>query len=50
MNPKLYGKEHIIYILISVIVAVAVCICAKKFAKTEKSQKIIIKCAGLILF
>ena len=50
MNPKVFGKEHLIYIFISIITAVVVCLCAKKFAKTEKSQKILIKCAGAILF
>ena len=50
MNPQLFGKEHILYIVISILFAVGVCICAKKFAKTEKSQKIIMKCAGVLLF
>ncbi len=50
MNPQLYGKEHLTYVIISLAVAIIVCICAKKFAKTEKSQNIIIKCAGILLF
>ncbi|MBQ7885247.1 MAG: YwaF family protein [Clostridia bacterium] len=49
MNPVLFGKEHIIYIVISIIVATVVCICAKKFAKTEKSQKILMRCLGGVL-
>ncbi len=50
MNPTVFGKEHIIYMVISVITAVVTCVCAKKFAKTEKAQKWVIKCAGGILF
>ncbi len=48
--PVLYGTEHLIYIAISLVLAFIVCFCAKRFAKTEKSQKIIIKCAGALLF
>lgn len=50
MNPQLYGMEHIIYIIISIISALCICILAKIFAKTKKSQKIIIKISALILF
>ena len=50
MNPQLYGKEHITYIIICMVVAIAVCICAKLFIKTEKAKKIFMKCAGLVLF
>ena len=50
MNPVLYGTEHIIYVILSIITGLAVCICAKIFAKTEKSKKIIIKGAGVLLF
>ena len=49
MTPAVFGKEHLIYIIFSIITAVVVCVCAKKFAKTERSQKIIVKCAGGIL-
>lgn len=50
MNPKIYGIEHIIYIIISVILTVIICICAKKFVKTDEAQKILIKISGGILF
>lgn len=48
--PVVYGVEHCIYIAISVLVALAVCFCAKKFAKTEKAQDIMVKImAGVLL-
>ena len=50
MNPKIFGKEHLIYVLISVALAVIVCVFAKIFAKTEKAKKIVVKCAGAVLF
>ena len=50
MNPKIFGKEHLIYVLISVALGVAICVLAKIFAKTEKSKKIVVKCAGAMLF
>ena len=49
MNPKIYGTEHIIYVAISLMVAVTACVCAKKFIKSEKTQKITVKCLGGIL-
>ncbi|MGN0961105.1 MAG: hypothetical protein ACI4PF_02760 [Christensenellales bacterium] len=47
--PKVFGKEHIIYFVISVILIIVGLICAKKFAKSEKSQKIILKSVALAL-
>lgn len=46
---KLFGLEHILYLVVCAIIFVPSLICAKKFAKTEKSQKIIIKSMGLVL-
>ena len=40
MNPQVFGKEHLIYVLVSVVVAFGACLCAKLFAKTEKSQNL----------
>lgn len=50
MNPQVFGKEHLIYIAISLFVAFAVCFLSAKYAKTEKSKNIIIKAASAILF
>lgn len=50
MNPKIGGWQHIVYFLIVVGLTVAGMICAKKFAKTEKSKSIILKSlAGALL-
>lgn len=50
MNPKIFGLEHILYFVISVILMIAGLICAYKFAKTEKSKLIILKSvAGALL-
>ena len=38
MNPVVYGKEHSLYVVISVIVALATIILAKLFIKTEKAN------------
>ena len=50
MPPKLYGPEHITYIIISTIIGIAILFFTKKFTKSEKSQVIILKCvAGCLL-
>lgn len=50
MNPQVFGKEHLIYVIASIIVTLAVCILSKLFIKTEKAKTIFIKISGLILF
>ena len=51
MAPQLFGIEHILYIIITTILAAAGLLLAKKYAKTEKSQKIVLKIlAALLLF
>lgn len=50
MPAQLYGIEHFIYIGITTVIATAGLICAKKFAKTEKAQTIILKSLALALF
>lgn len=50
MDLRVFGAVHWIYLAITLALSVAGLICAKKFAKTEKSQKIILKCiAGALL-
>lgn len=49
MNPKIFGWEHLTYFAICVIAIIIGLICAKKFAKTEKAQNIIIKSLALAL-
>lgn len=48
--PKIFGLEHSIYVAISVVLAVIVCLCAKFFIKTEKAKSIFMRCAGAVLF
>lgn len=49
MNPELFGWQHFTYLAIFIALSVAGIICAKKFAKSEKSQTIIIKSLALAL-
>ena len=48
--PKIFGLEHIIYMVITFAMSIAGLILIKKFCKTEKSQKIAVKIAGTVLF
>ena len=50
MAPQLFGIEHILYIIISTVLACAGLLAAKKFAKTEKSQAIFLKSLAVLLF
>ena len=50
MDLRVFGSVHWIYLAITVTLTVVGLICAKKFAKSEKSQNIILKCLGAALF
>lgn len=50
MPAELYGIEHFTYIGITSALAAAGLILAKKYAKTEKSQNIILKSLAFLLF
>jgi len=50
MPAKLYGIEHFTYIGITAALAVVGLLCAKKFAKTEKAQSIVLKGLAVALF
>ena len=50
MNPQVFGKEHLIYIAVSISVAVAVCFLVKRYARTERVKACVIKCAAAVLF
>ena len=49
MAPQLFGIEHILYIIISTVVASAALLLAKKYAVSEKSQRIFLKVLALLL-
>ena len=46
---NIFGWQHILYLVICAIIFVPALICAKKFAKTERSQHIIVKATGVLL-
>lgn len=50
MNPQVFGKEHLIYIIVCILIALIVCFLAKRYAKTEKNKTIVIKISAIILF
>lgn len=50
MAPQLFGIEHILYIVITTILGGAGLLLAKKFAKTEKAQRNVLKLLALLLF
>ena len=49
MNPVLYGKEHIIYLIVSFSVTIILLFVIKKYVKREKTLIIIAKLTGILL-
>ena len=49
MNPKLFGIEHILYIILSTLLGSVCLLVAKKWARSEKSQKCILRSLALCL-
>ena len=47
---KIFGWQHFVYLAVVFALSIPALVCAKLFAKSEKSQKIIIKSVGLALF
>lgn len=50
MNLDVFGEVHLIYLGITLPLSAAILWAAKKHAKTEKSQQIVLKSIALILF
>ena len=50
MAPEIFGIEHILYIIISTIIGGGSLFLAYKYAKSEKSQNIILKIIAVLLF
>ena len=50
MNPQVFGKAHLLYIAVSIVTALVVCLLTARFAKTEKAQNAVMKFAGGVLF
>ncbi len=49
MVPQVFGKEHIIYMIVSTVVGAACLLLAKKYAKTEKARTLVLKCIAFLL-
>ena len=50
MAPQLFGIEHILYIVITTVVAVVGLLLAKKYATSEKAQNFVLKGIATALF
>ena len=50
MNPEVFGIEHLLYLFIFSALTVVFLICVHKFAKSSKTQTIILKITAAILF
>ena len=50
MAPQLFGIEHILYIIITTVVAVVGLLLAKKYATSEKAQTFVLKGIAAALF
>ncbi len=50
MGPKLFGLEHIIYIVVSTIIGVITLLCASRYIKKDKNQAIFLKSLAFLLF
>ena len=50
MAPQLFGIEHILYIVITTVVAVVGLLLAKKYATSEKAQTLVLKGIAAALF
>ena len=50
MNPQVFGKEHLLYIAISILIAFAVCFFSWRYAKTDRAKTLVIKLSALVLF
>jgi len=50
MPAQLFGIEHILYIIISTVLGSVTLLCARKLAKTERSQKIFLRVLAMFLF
>ena len=48
-NPKVFGYEHLLYLLVFIIVGALMIILSKKYLKDDKSQKIYLKIIALII-
>lgn len=50
MAPELFGIEHILYIIISIILGSLILLLSYKYAKTDKTKIIVLKTLAVLLF
>ncbi|MBQ2809378.1 MAG: hypothetical protein IJF11_00630 [Clostridia bacterium] len=50
MNPQVFGKEHIIYIIVSTILGALILLLIKEYARTPRQRSIAIKALAFLLF
>ncbi len=50
MAPQIFGIEHILYIVITTLLASVGLLLAKKYARSEKAQRIVLKGLAVLLF
>jgi hypothetical protein len=50
MTPQLFGKEHILYIILSAVLTLAVLLTARRLLKTERAQGLFLRGLALLLF
>lgn len=50
MGPKLFGLEHIIYIVLSTIIGVIFLLWANKYVKDDKHKVLVLKSLAILLF
>ena len=49
MSPQVFGKEHILYMVISAIVGAIALLLIKKYAKTDKKKTVALRCLAFLL-
>ena len=49
MVPQVFGKEHIIYLIVSTVIGAAGLLLIKRYAKTEKVRTIALKSIAFLL-
>jgi len=50
MNPELFGIEHILYIIISILIGSGIILLSIKYKNDENKKNIILKVLGILLF
>ncbi|MBP5209851.1 MAG: YwaF family protein [Clostridia bacterium] len=48
--PKVFGPEHLLFLAVTIAVTTAGLLCAKKFLRTERSRRLLLRCLGAALF